>query len=122
LPQRWLGEHCILVTTTGRRSGKPRVSPLLFLREGDDYLVIASWGGSDQHPHWFLNMRADPRVTIEDHGRKLAAVATIVDDPEYYRRIWDRFVAIYDGYTMYQGRTNRRIPIVRLSPVVTAGG
>lgn len=118
VPQRWLGRHCILVHTRGRRSGKRRVSPLLFVRDGPSYAVVASWGGSDTHPHWFLNMRADPDVLVEDHGRSLEARAETVDDDADYRRLWQAFVAIYPTYELYRRRTARRIPIVRLRPRV----
>jgi deazaflavin-dependent oxidoreductase (nitroreductase family) len=117
VPQRWLGKDCILVTTAGRKSGKKRTSPLLFVRDGDDYVVVASWGGSDQHPHWFLNLRANPRVTVEDHGRTTQAVAHLVEDEQQYQQIWQRFVAIYAGYELYQRRTTRKIPLVRLSVI-----
>lgn len=116
LPHPFLGEHCILVTTTGRRSAKPRVTPLLFVRDGGDYIVVGSWGGSDTPPHWYLNLRADPRVTVEDRGLTSAAVALEIDDPADYNRLWARLVAIYPTYETYRRRTTRRLPIVRLSP------
>jgi deazaflavin-dependent oxidoreductase (nitroreductase family) len=116
VPQRWLGRHCILVHTRGRRSGKERISPLVFVRDGQDYAVVASWGGSDTHPHWYLNMRADPNVLIEDHGRTCEARAETVDDEAAYQRLWQAFVAIYPTYELYRRRTTRRIPIVRLRP------
>src|SRR5262245_55816787 len=112
IPQRWLGQYCILLETRGRKSGRSRVTPLLFLREGQDYVVVGSWGGSDTHPHWFLNLSADPSVTVNDHGRSLPAVATIVEDEQDYRRLWQRFAALYSDYELYQRRTTRRIPLV----------
>jgi deazaflavin-dependent oxidoreductase (nitroreductase family) len=117
LPHRLLGEYTILLTTTGRRSGKPRVTPLCFVREGDDLFVIGSWGGSERHPHWYLNLRDNPRVRVEDHGRTLQAVAMTIDDDATYARIWQRFTAFYPTYELYRKRTNRRLPIVRLSPL-----
>jgi deazaflavin-dependent oxidoreductase (nitroreductase family) len=116
IPQRWLGRHCILLETHGRKSGRARVTPLLFLREGQDYIVVGSWGGSDRHPHWFLNLRADPSVIVNDHGRHVPAVATVIEDDADYGRIWQRFVSLYSDYAMYQRRTARKIPLVRLSP------
>jgi F420H(2)-dependent quinone reductase len=115
LPQRWLGKHCILLTTIGRRSGQPRISPLLFVRDGEAYVVVASWGGSDTHPHWFLNLLANPRVLVEDHGRVVSTVAAVIANEQDYQTIWQRFVAIYPDYEMYQRRTQRKIPLVRLS-------
>lgn len=116
IPHPFLGRHCILVTTTGRRSGKRHTMPLLFVRDGGDYVVVASWGGSDRAPHWYRNMRADPRVVVEDRGRTTPAVAIAVDDPQEYARLWARLVAIYPTYETYRKRTSRRLPIVRLSP------
>jgi deazaflavin-dependent oxidoreductase (nitroreductase family) len=115
LPQPWLGEHCILLNTRGRRSGKPRTNPLVFVRDGDDYAVVASWGGSDTHPHWFMNLQGDPRATVEDHGRTYSVVASVVEDEADYARLWERFVRVYPGYELYKRRTARRIPIVRLA-------
>lgn len=117
VPGKWFGEHCLLLTTHGRKSGKQRVSPLVFVRDGDDYVIVASWGGSDSHPHWFLNLRANPRVTVEVHGTRLQALATTVEAPAVYKVLWQRLCEVYPGYRMYQERTTRRIPIVRLSPV-----
>ncbi|MCS6842461.1 MAG: nitroreductase family deazaflavin-dependent oxidoreductase [Roseiflexus sp.] len=117
LPHPLLGRHCLLLTTTGRRSGKKRVTPLLFVRDGGDYIVVGSWGGSDSPPQWYLNLRSDPRVVVEDHGYVTSAVAIEVDNPEEYERLWRRLVAIYPTYETYRQRTARRLPIVRLSPV-----
>ncbi len=119
LPHPFLGRHCILLTTTGRRSGKKRVTPLLFVRDSGDYVVVGSWGGNDAPPHWYINLSADPRVMVEDHGIVTPAVAIEVDDPEEYERLWRRLVAIYPTYEAYRQRTTRRLPIVRLSPTGT---
>ncbi len=116
VPQRWLGKYCILVHTVGRRSGKVRVSPLVFVRDGSDYAIVASWGGSDTHPHWYLNLRANPHVLVEDHGQRVEALASTIDDEATYERLWQRFVEIYPGYEMYKARPTRRTPIVRLRP------
>jgi deazaflavin-dependent oxidoreductase (nitroreductase family) len=119
LPHPLLGRHCLLLITTGRRSGKKRITPLLFVRDGGDYVVVGSWGGSDTPPHWYLNVRADPRVVVEDHGLVTSAVAIEIDDPEEYERLWRRLVALYPAYEKYRQRTTRRLPILRLSPVGT---
>jgi deazaflavin-dependent oxidoreductase (nitroreductase family) len=89
------------------------------VRDGGDYIVVGSWGGSDTPPHWYLNVRADPRVVVEDHGHVTSAVAIEVDDPEEYERLWRRLVAIYPAYEEYRRRTTRRLSILRLSPVGT---
>jgi deazaflavin-dependent oxidoreductase (nitroreductase family) len=114
IPQRWFGKYCILLHTVGRRTGAVRVSPLVFVRDGQDYAVVASWGGSDTHPHWFLNLRANPHALVEDHGRTYAVLAEVVEDDASYDRLWRQFVAIYSAYELYKQRTVRRIPIVLL--------
>ncbi len=116
IPHPLLGRHCILVTTTGRRSGRRHTMPLLFVRDGGDYVVVGSWGGSDSAPHWYRNLRADPRVMVEDRGRTTPAVAIEVDDAQEYARLWARLAAIYPAYETYRKQTSRRLPIVRLSP------
>jgi F420H(2)-dependent quinone reductase len=117
VPQRWLGKYCMLLTTVGRKSGKQRISPLLFLRDGEDYVVVASWGGNDTHPHWFTNLLANPLVGIEDHGKRLRARASVIDDQATYQKMWQRFVEVYPDYNMYQRRTERNIPLVKLQPI-----
>lgn len=119
IPHPFLGRNCILVTTTGRKSNKGRTSPLLFVRDGGDYIVIGSWGGSDSAPQWYRNLSANPRVTVEDHGYTTPAVAITIDDRDDYERLWRRLAAIYPNYETYRRRTTRHLPIVRLSPIGT---
>ncbi len=105
----------LLLTTTGRRSGRPHTVPLLFLTDGDGWLVIASYGGRDHHPAWYLNLVANPSCSVQINGRRLAAVAATV--PKDGRdELWARVVNAYDGYAGYQAKTEREIPLVRLTP------
>jgi deazaflavin-dependent oxidoreductase (nitroreductase family) len=104
----------LLLSTTGRHSGKTHTVPLLFLRDADDIVVIASWGGRDYHPEWYLNLRTNPDATIQIDGRRSKVSATTAG-PERRGRLWPRVLEAYDGYREYQGRTDREIPIVILA-------
>ncbi len=113
--RRLLNNDMLLLTTTGRRSGREHTIPLLYLRDGDGVIVIASWGGRDYPPHWYLNVTADPRVSVQIDGIRWPAVAHELGEPER-SAWWERAVTAYDGYEEYQSRTARVIPILRLSP------
>jgi deazaflavin-dependent oxidoreductase (nitroreductase family) len=105
-----------LVTTTGRRSGRPRTVPLLCLPDGDDGLVlVASRGGMSTNPAWYGNLRADPRVTVELGGRRREMVARDAS-PDERERLWPALTAVYRHFDAYQRRTDRRIPLVILRP------
>ncbi len=106
----------LLLTTTGRKSGQPRTVPLLYLADGDTFVIVASYGGSVAHPVWFLNLRAHPEVDVEVKGTRRhmrAGVATAAER----RRLWPRLVQMYASYESYQERTERKIPVVILRPV-----
>ena len=118
---RFGGAPVCLLTTTGRRSGQPRTMPLLYLEggpgpgDGDDVVVVASKGGFSQHPQWYLNLLADPEVTVEIGRRRRAMTARVATDDEK-AALWPRLVAMYRSYDDYQARTDRDIPVVILSP------
>ena len=109
------GAPVLLLTTTGRKSGKPKTAPLLYLQEGDSYVVVASKGGMAENPLWFKNLEANPRVEIEVGNRKLAATARRATDAEK-ATLWPRLVAMYSSYADYQARTTRSIPVVIVTP------
>jgi len=113
--RRLVNNDMLLVTTRGRHTGRDHTVPLLYLRDGDDVLVVASWGGRDYPPHWYLNMKAEPAVSVQIDGSKWVAIATELGEPER-SEWWQRAVVAYDGYREYQSRTERLIPIVRLAP------
>ncbi len=113
--RRLVHNDMLLLTTTGRRSGRSHTVPLLYLRDRDDVLVIASWGGRDSPPDWYLNTTADPHVAVQIEGTSFAAAATVLNGTER-DEWWERAVAAYDGYATYQARTAREIPILRLRP------
>ncbi len=104
----------ILLTTTGRRSGQPRTTPLLCVRDGDRFLVIASFGGDDRHPQWFKNLQANPEATIELYGETIPVVATVATREEK-QVLWPKVLAAYKGYANYQRKTERDIPVVILT-------
>lgn len=109
------GKPMLLLTTTGRKSGKRRTTPLLYHRDGEDYVVVGSNGGDPRHPAWFLNLRADPHPVVQAGRRKLTCAA-IVASPEERARLWPQLCEEYGGYAEYERRTERQIPVVILRP------
>jgi deazaflavin-dependent oxidoreductase (nitroreductase family) len=111
----WNGATCLLLTTTGRKSGEPRTQPLIFSNYEDSYVVVASQGGAPTHPSWYYNFRAHPEVTLQDGSQKWRMVAREVDGPER-DEWWERAVAAFPPYAEYQRKTERRIPVFVLEP------
>lgn len=110
------GEPMILLTTVGRRSGQPRTWPLSALRVGGGWAVAASNGGHDRHPAWYLNLEADPEVTVQQGRRTVAARARITTGEER-DALYERFCEYLSNYRAYQEATERVIPVVVLEPV-----
>jgi deazaflavin-dependent oxidoreductase (nitroreductase family) len=104
-----------LLTTTGRKSGQPRVSPLYFHRDGDTVVVAASRGGSDRNPMWYLNIKADPKVQVQIKKEVLDLTARDATDEER-AKYWPRLVEMYPTYEDYQSWTDRVIPLVVCEP------
>ncbi len=111
----WNGVPTLLLTTTGRKSGESRTSALIFARDLDDYLLVASTGGAPNHPAWYLNLRANPQVEIQVKGEHIRAIARTAADEEK-QRLWRIVTAQWPNYDVYQTRTERVIPIVVLTP------
>jgi deazaflavin-dependent oxidoreductase (nitroreductase family) len=109
----WNGTQTLLLTTTGRRSGEPRTMPLIYGRDGDDYLIVASKGGWDHPPAWYLNLEAEPEVEVQVKGDRFRARARIASAEEK-PRMWKTMVAEWPAYDEYQERTEREIPVVVL--------
>ncbi|NNC75858.1 MAG: nitroreductase family deazaflavin-dependent oxidoreductase [Acidimicrobiia bacterium] len=103
----------LLLTTTGAKTGRKHTVPLLFLDVDDTHIVIASWGGRDYAPDWFLNLVAEPSVEVEWERGSYAATARVAA-PEEKKQLWPLAVEAYSGYTEYQSRTDRDIPMVWL--------
>ena len=109
---RLAGMPVYRVTTTGRISGRPRHTMLTAPVVDDGRVVlVASYGGSPQHPQWYRNLLADPRVVLVGRGRRRVAVARTAD-PTERAELWPAVVAAYRGYAVYQARTEREIPLV----------
>jgi len=104
----------LLLTTTGRKTGKRRTTPLLYVEEGDRYVVVASVGGAPSHPAWYLNLRSNPAATIQVGGRKVAVTAETAGLEER-ARLWPRLTQMWPRYDDYQAKTRREIPVVILA-------
>jgi deazaflavin-dependent oxidoreductase (nitroreductase family) len=112
----WRGVPTLLLTTRGRRSGEEHTTPLIYGRDGDRYLVVASRGGADKHPQWYLNLAANPEVRVQVMADKFRARARAATDTEK-PALWDKMAAIWPAYNDYQQRTRRSIPVVILEPI-----
>jgi deazaflavin-dependent oxidoreductase (nitroreductase family) len=113
---RGAGMPVLMLTTTGRKSGRPRETMLTSpLRDGDRIMLVASKGGDDRNPAWFLNLRDDPRVKVTMGGRTTPMTARIAG-PDEKAELWPRIVADHDNYAGYQRKTTRDIPVVVLEP------
>ncbi len=116
------GMPVVLLTTTGRRSGKQRHTMLTApIHDDGRIVVVASYGGDDRHPAWFLNLRKDPCVTVTVDGRTRAMRARVAGHDEK-AELWPRVVESYRGYGAYQRRTDRDLPVVVLEPVEDVPG
>jgi deazaflavin-dependent oxidoreductase (nitroreductase family) len=109
----WEGTQTLLLTTTGRRSGDQRTTPLIYAPAGDSFTVIASKGGSDEPPAWYLNLSDNPQVEVQVKGDRFKArarTASAEEKPE----LWRRMTAEWPSYDDYQKKTDREIPVVVL--------
>ena len=111
------GSPLLLLTTTGAKSGKARVNPLAFTRDGDRYVIIASKGGYPTNPDWYHNLVANPDVTVEVDNKRFQARAVVVDGEER-ERLFDAQAAIMPNFAEYQTKTTRQIPVIVLEPVL----
>ena len=107
------GVDIVLVDHVGRKSGKRRTTPLLFIEDGENLVIVASKGGSPKHPIWWLNLQANPETSVQVGGERRRVRAREASDSER-ERIWPRLVEVWPDYDAYQRRTERRIPVVIL--------
>ena len=105
----------LLLTTIGRKSGKERTAPLLYLEKGRDVIVVASCGGMDRMPLWFLNLSKTPEVRIQIDERVEPRIARVADDDEK-AALWPELLEMYPEFESYQSWTKRNIPVVVLQP------
>jgi deazaflavin-dependent oxidoreductase (nitroreductase family) len=107
-------ERLVLLTTVGRRTGQPRTTPMMFHRDGDRILVIASNVGAPRHPAWYLNLVADPHVRVELTDESYDAVATPLTGDER-NRIWSELKQLYPFFADHEAATTRTIPVVAIT-------
>ncbi|TFH34359.1 MAG: nitroreductase family deazaflavin-dependent oxidoreductase, partial [Anaerolineales bacterium] len=110
------GLPVIFVTTIGAKSGLARTNPLLAIRDGENYILIATNFGSERHPHWYFNMKTNPQVEVAYPGHQASYRASELDGVA--RQVaWDRAIRHYPGYVAYSQRAHqRRIPVLQLTP------
>ena len=112
----WNGKPTLLLTTRGRRSGEQRTLPLIYGRDGDRLLVVASRGGAAKHPSWYLNLLSDPEVDVQVKGDRFRARARPAG-PDEKPRLWRTMTGIFPDYDDYQRKTAREIPVVVLERI-----
>ena len=118
---RWSGVHTLLLTTRGRRTGRLRRTPLIYGRDGDRYVVVASNGGRRRNPDWYLNLVAAPRADVQVGAERFAVHARTAVGEER-GRLWALMSAIFPEYDRYAARAGRQIPVVVLEPTTPAAG
>jgi deazaflavin-dependent oxidoreductase (nitroreductase family) len=109
------GGPVLLLNTTGRSSGQRRTTPLLYVKDGEDFVLMASNGGADRHPAWYLNLMANPDATVEIGDRE-ARVRAEEAHGEEKAHLWQKMVEMYPTYDDYQKKTQREIPLLVLHP------
>jgi deazaflavin-dependent oxidoreductase (nitroreductase family) len=113
---RWRGVSTLLLTTRGRISGKLRRTALIYGRDGDSYVIVASKGGAEKHPEWYLNLVVNPEVEAQVGSEKFAAQGRTASAEEK-PALWRLMTSIWPDYDRYQERTTREIPVIVLEPV-----
>lgn len=108
------GAPILLLTTTGRKSGRSRTVPLLYMQYEGSFVIVASFAGASKHPAWYLNLEARPTVKLQVRNRRFDGTARRASMEER-ARLWPRLVALYPQYADYQKRTSRDIPVVIVS-------
>jgi deazaflavin-dependent oxidoreductase (nitroreductase family) len=109
----FVGKPLLLLTATGSRSGQRRTTPLIYTRDGDRYVIVASKGGAPESPGWYHNLRANPIAEVEV-GTERFSVRAREADPADRRRLYDQQIAVLPGFAEYEKRTQRLIPVVLL--------
>jgi deazaflavin-dependent oxidoreductase (nitroreductase family) len=115
------GNPVLLLTTTGRKTGQRRIWPVTYLPDGEDLIVVASAGGQPQQPAWYLNLQANPRVTVQV-GNQMRRLVAHTAEGEERGRLWARFIQAYPAFEGYQRKTRRELPVVVLRPETATTG
>ncbi|OLT43743.1 cell entry protein [Saccharomonospora sp. CUA-673] len=113
---QFAGAPLLLLHTVGARSGEPRLNPMMYLADGDRYLVFASKAGADTNPAWYWNLRAQPHARIEVGDLELDVEAVDLPEPERTEKYREQ-AELYPGFAEYENRTDRVIPVVALTPL-----
>ena len=113
---RFEGKTLLLLHTTGAKSGKERINPVAYVRDGENYVVIASKGGAPTHPDWYYNILAHPHLTVEVGTETIQVDAKVTEEPER-TRLYDKMVEIFPGFDDYRRNTTRVIPVIELTRV-----
>lgn len=113
----FMGRDVLILTTKGAKSKEIRENPLVYTRDGDKYVIVASKGGAPTNPSWFHNLRAHPEVSVEIGGEKFKARAQVVDDNDHYERLYENHATINPGFHEYRTKTSRKIPVILLEPL-----
>jgi deazaflavin-dependent oxidoreductase (nitroreductase family) len=109
------GPPMLLLDHVGAKSGKKRTTPLVYLQDAENVVIVASKGGSPRHPAWFHNLRVNPETIVQVGSHRKTVTARVATATER-SRLWPKIVALYRGYELYQRRTSRQIPLVILAP------
>lgn len=112
---QWRGTETLLLTTRGRKSGKLRRTALIYRKDDDRYVIVASKGGAANHPLWYLNLVADPEVRIQVGSAEMTGRAHTAAGEER-SRLWDLMTEVWPDYNQYQKKTAREIPVVVIEP------
>lgn len=110
----FVGRQVLLITTKGAKSGQDRTNPLVWTKDGDKLVIVASKGGAPTNPAWFHNLRKNPLVTIELGKETFTARASVATPERERRRLYDQHAATHAGFKDYEKKTTRRIPVVLL--------
>lgn len=115
---RWLKDSTVLLlTTTGRKTGKESTTPLIYDLDGEDTVIVASKGGSPEHPGWYKNLSKNPEVGVQIKADRFRARARTVEDGPERDRLWEKMTRMWPSYDKYQAQTDRQIPVVVLERV-----
>jgi deazaflavin-dependent oxidoreductase (nitroreductase family) len=112
----WRGASALLITTIGRKTGLRRRTALIYTKDGEHYVVVASRRGHNQHPAWYLNLLAHPEIEVQVGADKFRAVARTAT-PDQRSRLWPIMVSIWPSFDKYQTKTDRVIPVVLLERI-----
>ena len=112
----FVGRDVLILTTKGAKSSEQRETPLVYSRDGDDYVIVASKGGSPTNPAWYHNLRAHPDVNVEVGGQKFKARSNVVGHEEY-ERLYGQHASINPAFNEYRTKTSRHIPVVVLKKI-----